>query len=85
MCFFYHLSPDQYWALDMETEQTLWEAITVIEAQNMLHQITLVDFPNMKTGHRNKIHKKLYRQAYPATFRESVELTPETLARAMGG
>lgn len=84
-CYFYNLSPDQYWSLDVETEYILWESITIIEAQNMLHKITLADFPNMKDGDRNKIHKKLYRQGYPATFRESVELTPEALARALGG
>lgn len=43
-----------------------WQAITIIEARSSLVALTESDYPNLKQGNRDKIHRELYKKAYPA-------------------
>ncbi len=45
-----------------------WNSITVIEARDMLSQMTIGDYPQMKKENRTSIHKKIYKLAYPKMF-----------------
>lgn len=83
MCYFYGLRPNEIWSLDIETDWILWESITVIEAQEMLKSLTASSFPNYSKSDRQKLHKKLNRQAYPASFEDQVELTADKLAMVL--
>ena len=49
-----------------------WEAITMIEAQNLLMEMKVGDFPNMKKEDRGRLHRSLYKQAYPESAEQSV-------------
>jgi hypothetical protein len=51
------------------------ECMINIEAQDTLNQIMVITWPNMKQKDREKMHKKLYRQAYPDSFKEAKQLT----------
>jgi hypothetical protein len=51
----------------------------------MLNNLTISDWPNMQKTNRQKLHKNLYRQAYPSIFRNNKELTVESLAKIIGG
>lgn len=83
---FYSISPTEVEFLPYYKLNQLWEMITMIEAQNLLGQLVLFDWPNMDKNKREKAHKKLYKLAYPSTFnKESKELTPETLAKILRG
>lgn len=57
--------------------------ITVIEAQEMLKQLTVQDWPNQKPKGRERLHKQLYKKAYPDTFKEGRKVSAETLANAL--
>jgi hypothetical protein len=51
--------------LEVETAELYIKAIEMIEAQNMLLQMKIADYPNMKQGDRRKLFKSLHKQAYP--------------------
>lgn len=45
--------------------ETYWLAITPIEAQNMLMQMRVADYPHLTKNDRTKSHKELWKLAYP--------------------
>lgn len=55
---------------DKETLIGMWQAITVLEAQDQLRMMGLMDWPNMKKNNRQKIHRDLHRLAYPSSAKE---------------
>ena len=42
-----------------------FDAITVIEAQNMLISMQVADYPNMKRDDRSRLHREIHKKAYP--------------------
>ena len=80
---FYGLHPDDALNMELDLFYTLWQSITVIEAQEILMQLKISDWPNMKDNDRQKFHRDLHRAAYPKT-KESVTLTMEQFAAALG-
>jgi len=42
-------------------------AITTLEAQEMLVEMRLSDYPNMKKNDRSKLHRQMFKLAYPKT------------------
>lgn len=63
---------------------TLWEAITSIEAQEQLKLMNALDWPNMKKEQRQKRHRELYKQAYPSSIKEKNYITLEDLDKLQG-
>jgi hypothetical protein len=51
----------------------------------MLTRMSIADWPNMKKASREKLHKKLYKQAYPSTFKEKKQVSLEELATILKG
>lgn len=43
----------------------LYRAIEVIESQECLLQMKMSDYPNMKEPARKKLHRAMYKKAYP--------------------
>lgn len=84
MCEFYGWTPDIVGGLTFEEASIYWEAITVIEAREMLSQLSVADYPHMKKTSRQKLHRSLSKMAFPATFKDKRRLTLQDLA-AMGG
>lgn len=62
----------------------MWEAITVIEAQEQLKNMTLMDWPNLKKAQRTKLHKELCKNAYPSEIRKKNYISPEELLKVLG-
>lgn len=63
-----------------------WQAITVIEAQEMLKQIKVSSFPNMKLADQRRVHKELTKQAFPSVWdKEKNRMTPEEFAKLVHG
>lgn len=85
MCFFYGWTHDQLMSLSIDELNNYWQAITSIEAQELLKKLTVVDWPNMKKSQREKLHRQLYGDAYPATFKETRKVSNLDLARVLGG
>ena len=59
-----------------------YKAIGQLEAQELLSQLTIADYPNCKKDYRNKVHKELFKKAYPNA--EKKILTTEELVRKLG-
>lgn len=57
----------------------------MIEAQEVLLDLVKFDWPNLDKNKREKTHRKLFKQAYPFSQKESKEMTPETLAKILRG
>lgn len=64
--------------------ETLWLAITPIEAQNQLKALTVADWSSMKPSARKKLHKDLHALAYPSELRTKKSITTDDLKRLMG-
>ena len=61
----------------------MWEAITMIEAQDQLKTLTALDWPNMKKAQKTKYHKELHTQAFPQFTRSKKYITPKDLQRVL--
>lgn len=68
--------------MDFETVEVFWNLITRLEAQEMLKQFTLSDWPNMKNDKRQTLHRKLFRDAYPEKIKT---VTLEEYMKNSGG
>ncbi len=58
--------------------------MTSIEAQEQLKLMTVADWPNMKKQTRSKVHRELFKQAYPSEVRKKNYITPEELQKVLG-
>lgn len=62
----------------------MWQAITVIEAQEQLKKLNVADWPNMKKAARTKMHKELFSKAYPREIKKKNYITAEQLQKVLG-
>lgn len=67
----------------MDTTQTYFQAMEVLEAQDKMFALTCSAWPNMKERDRIKLHRDLHRKAYPRTYRKVTD--PDELAKILGG
>lgn len=70
--------------MEADRVSSLWECITIIESQQMLKELTVQDWSNMKRNQRQKLHKDLYRKAYPSFLSKKKKITIEDLKRMQG-
>jgi len=61
-----------------------YEAITTIEAQEMLLDMTVVSYPKMKDRDRSKLHKDIHSKAYPEQEEKTISFA-EFAQRAKDG
>ena len=69
---------------EAETLNKMWQAITVIEAQEQLKLLNALDWPNMKKENRTKLHKELSKLAYPDS-KVKKSITTKDLSKLLGG
>lgn len=63
-----------------------FEAITAIEAQEMLMQFQVSAFPHIKKEARTKIHKEITTLANPKVVdKDEAEVTMESIVKSLGG
>lgn len=65
---FYGLSFNEVMGLNSFEFSSLYLAIDSLESQEQLLALTAHDWPNMKREQRSKMHKSLYKSAYPSNF-----------------
>lgn len=70
-------------ALSAEEFNAYFQAIDILESQEMLRALTVSDFPDMKKINREKLHRQLHKRAYP--YQKKVAITVEDLKRMLGG
>ncbi len=70
----------------MESQKVdgLWECITMIEAQEQLKAFTVQDWSHMKKAQRTKLHKELFKKAYPSEIRQKNYITIDDLSKVLG-
>lgn len=67
------------------TLDIMWECITIIEAQDQLKMMNALDWPNMKKNQRQKLHRDLFKQAYPSSVKQKTVVDAEAFQRMFGG
>lgn len=65
--------------------EQFWQAITVIEAQEMLIGIKVADFPHYKKPQREKLSRELHKQAYPREYENRKSITAKELGALING
>lgn len=58
-----------------------FNAMLNIEAQETLNSIMISSWSNMKQKDRDRMHKKLYKQAYPDNFKEAKQVSLSDILR----
>lgn len=81
---FYGWRHEEILQLDYDVAIAYWQAITTIEAQEILIKMRLADWPNMKPTARERWHREVHRMAYPRSHSNKA-ITPEELAKRIGG
>ncbi len=71
--------------MDAEQVEEFWQAITVIESQEVLLGMKIADFPHLTKSARTTSHKDFFKQAFPRTFRETRTVTWGEVANLVGG
>jgi len=68
----------------MQTDDlnTFYTAAIILENQEMLRKLTIADYPDMKKSNREKVHRQVYKAAYPDQTKRVV--TVEDLKRYLG-
>ena len=84
MRFYPSYKLDDLAKLPKRTLDVMWEAITIIEAQDQLSLLSALDWPNMKKQKRQELHRDLFRKAYPSSLREKNYVSVEDLQRIVG-
>ncbi len=69
--------------MDWDTQESLWLAITQIEAQDVLINLTIAQYPWLKKEQQKKIHREMHRKAYPKTHERVENLTTRQLAERL--
>ncbi len=68
LCQFYGWTPGVALNLSNDLAETFYLGITVIEAQELLVQMRLSDYPRLETADRRKWHSEIHRLAYTKTY-----------------
>lgn len=85
MAFFYNWTDDQIRSLDIDSFDQYWRAIECIEAQNILKLFDVSAWPTMKKSSKEKLHKQLFKIAYPASVNEVKQVSNAELAKFLSG
>ena len=64
MCRFYGWTHDYLCSMPFETALEYWEAITMLEAQELLEDLKVSEYPNMKANDKQKLSNMLQDKAY---------------------
>lgn len=70
--------------LTIDVEEMLWQSITMIESQDMLIAMKTADFPHLKKENRSRVHKSIYKNAFPKVFENTEPMDNEKLAKFIG-
>jgi hypothetical protein len=84
LVWFFKLTPDYVDSMPEEEAEILWQAITRIEAEQMLIQMKLADFPHMKKEARENFQRRMWLKAYPDS-QESRPLSFQELDGILNG
>lgn len=66
----------------MEDINLYFEAAIILENQEMLRAFTVSDYPQMKKANREKVHRQVYKAAYPDQKKRVI--TTEDLKKILG-
>lgn len=71
--------------MSAEAEEMMWQALTIIEAQETLIEFQVSSFPHAKQSEKEKIHRAVHKLAYPSIYNKPVVLTAEAMAALING
>lgn len=67
--------------MDLDTAEGYWMAITQIEAQEILIQLRVAQYPWLTNEGRRTTHRQFHKMAYPATHSVGKLTTEEAAER----
>jgi len=75
LCHYYGYKYDEVIELDFETFDTLHAGMNQLQARETLRDFTKHDWQNMKQQARSKLHKSIFKVAYPREIKASAITT----------
>ena len=83
MIKFYGLGFEEVMNMDVVSFESLSKAMPIIEHQDMLINMRVASYPHIKKDSATRLHKEVYKKAFPSEFTQKKELTPEQAEKAM--
>jgi hypothetical protein len=71
--------------MDVDDYSVAFDGMIAMEAQETLNQTLISSWSNLKQSDREKMHKKLYMQAYPDSFNEQKQVSLADALRGLNG
>lgn len=65
--------------------ESMWLAMTPIEAQDELKSLKRMDWPNLKKRDREKLHKEYTNLSFPDEMKPKNYVSPEQVQKLLGG
>lgn len=84
MARFYGWTPDVIRQMKAEDFDVACRMIPEIRSAELLDEIAVSSYPNMKKSSQEKMHRNIHRTAYPTT-ESSIERTTKDLALLLSG
>lgn len=60
--------------MEVDTFKTMLLCEEVLASRSLLNAIRAADFPSMKSGEREKIHKSIHKKAFPNVKQKTIAL-----------
>jgi hypothetical protein len=70
--------------MSWDEAESFWQAITQIQAREVLVGMQVADFPWKSKDDRKRLHKHFHKLAYPKIHDSSEVVTTEELAKRLG-
>jgi len=80
---FYGFGESEIMAMSTETFQGYAKAIPIIMARETLAGFAISSYPHMSQENQRKEHRKVFKQAFPASFEKRKPMSLEDLARVI--
>jgi hypothetical protein len=85
ICYHYKYKIDYVESLDTYEFNLLARGIHRMKSQNMLESFTVADYPNMESKTRKKIHKEVFKVAYPEQMKKRIVTADDLLKHGFEG
>lgn len=82
---FYGLKPWELDQLDERKIEQLWEAVTILEAQETLMEYGRTMFPHLTKSARSERHKTAWKAAYPTSLYPAKSISAKELQNRLNG
>lgn len=85
ICYHYNYTVEYVECLDSRTFRMLYNAIERFKSQDMITSMTVGDFSHMDKKQRSKLHKEVFKVAYPEQMKKRIVTADDLIKKGFKG